>query len=883
MSKETIEGLLKCLDEAIVRRDQGYLHVDNEYKREDGTILSKEYDEYQRRKKAVTMRADAATVDCLQKLDELCKRVRNMQPVLLELQAENLNTDKGFPRWIALGQYHIRYENLDFSVPKTFRFPFEKPMYIVDDSQAELLHKVLLRLMYTLPVNKQKYYVFDPVGMGRSVWVFNQLFSNQNLFPQGKVMTTAVELKAALRDVSSYMSSLYSEFFNIVNDCPDWDSCNRRFRSQGCDEKMLPYKVFIFMDVPEEMDSDCFAMFRKLMLHSAECGFLVLFSFNGTLLEAEDSRMRAQEMLLRQLVDDSLPLRAVLDRKIKDLSCDRLNIDSVGEKFPDRQKLSELLNAFQEAVEKEHSSYCSFDRIYPREALFRSSSARQLSIPCGYAAAGGNEFSIEIGDRTPHYLIGGATGSGKSNLLHNIIVSALWNYGPEELSLYLLDFKEGVEFSRYAEPSLPGIALVAVEADTEYGITVLQHLDKVKNARYSKFKQSGCKDIQAYRQRHPEDPMPRILIVIDEFQVLFESNEKEKTIASMVTLAKQGRACGIHMMLATQTLKGVEFSSLGTQFGGRIALNCPADDSRQFLGGITSSNEAAAALEIPYAILNTAQGNPSKNVKFSIPEAKSEAIAARLAEMRRESDRRGYTVRTRIFEGQKFPQLPPKDAFRHENGFVLNLGEILSYDAPPLELNLYARPENNLLLFGHDLQMKNDFLNAILCSALGCEDCEEIVYIGEDELPETLTENAGVTVYTDAKAFVDAKKEHYFDRKRLVILDNTNLAQAVGFPPSPYSSKNEYTTSFNTFWENANRNATHIIAFYDSLNRIKVCGLPLTGFQYRIGYDTNRDEYNFLLGYNGGYSGIVLKSPLGQRAFLADNQTITAWFRPYRA
>lgn len=879
MSKETAENILKRLDEVIVRRDRDYRRIDSEYLREDGTVLSKDYDEYQQRKGAVIKHAEKGEKECLKELDRLCKEIRGIQPALVDIKAENLNRKGRFPRQIALGKYHVSYANLDISIPKMFRFPFEKPMYIADDSQAELLHKVLLRLMYALPANKQEYYVFDPIGMGRSVWIFNQLFSNQKLFPQGKVMTTSAELKAALRDVSEYMSSLYSDFFSIGNDCPDWASCNQRFYSQGNPEKMLPYKVFIFMDVPEEMDSDCFSMFRKLMLHGAECGFLVLFSFNGTLLEGEDSKMKAQELQLRKLVGDSLPLHAFLDRKIKDLPFECLNVDSVGEKFPDRQKLRELLDAFQEEAAKDDDAFCSFDRLLPRKELFQGTSAGKLSIPCGYTAAGGNEFSIEIGDRTPHYLVGGTTGSGKSNLLHNIIVSALWHYGPEELSLYLLDFKEGVEFSRYASPVLPSVALVAVEADTEYGISVLKRLDDEKNTRYAKFKKSGCKDIKAYRSRNPEDPMPRILVIIDEFQVLFESNEKEQTIEAMMTLAKQGRACGIHMVLATQTLKGVDFGSLGTQFSGRIALNCPAEDSKLFLGGITSSNEAAADLEIPYAIVNTAQGNPSKNVKFAVPEAKSQSIADRLSEMGQEANRRGLPAQTRIFDGQKPPKLPPDKAFCRGNGVVLALGESLSFDSEPLTLELRATPESNLLVCGHDQQMKNDFMNVILRSALGCHDCEEIVYIGEDGLPMAFTGNAKITKFANARAFVDANKNCYFNKKRLVILDGENLTRSVGFPPTAYAPKNDYFASFKAFWEDANRNSSHIVAFYDGSNRVKACGVPLVDFQYRIGYDVNMEEYNYLLGNNGR----LMKSQVGQRAFMADNQIITAWFRPYRA
>lgn len=877
MEQETIEGLLKRLDDIIVRREHDYHQIDSEYKQEDGSILSKEYPEYQQRKKAAIERANREALDCQQKLDALCRKIRARQPALIDLDANDLNRRGRIPRSIALGKYHVQYENLDFFVPKMFRFPFENPMYITDDNQTELFHKILLRLMYALPADKQEYYVFDPIGMGKSVWVFNQLLSNKKLFPQCKVLTSSEELKAAMQDISAYMASLYFTFFSIGNDCPDWDSCNRRFYSQRNYQKMLPYKIFIFMGVPDEMDADCFSMFQKIVLHGAECGFLVLFSFNDAVLMGEDSKMRAQELQLRKLIDRSLPLHAVLDRELCNLSCTHLQIENVGENFPNRLKLHELLNTFAEEVEKDDGSYCSFDRMLSPETRFCGASARKLRLPCGYAAAGGSELVIEIGDKTPHYLIGGTTGSGKSNLLHNIIVSALWNYNPNELRLYLLDFKEGVEFSRYAAPTLPGIALVAVEADTEYGISVLKHLNQEKASRYARFKQSGCKDIQAYRELHPDEPMPRLLVVIDEFQVLFEGNERVQTIEAMTTLAKQGRACGIHMILATQTLKGVEFGSLGTQFSGRIALNCPVEDSKLFLGGMTASNEAAAELEIPYAIINTAQGIPSKNVKFAVPEAKSESITARLTELAQESTREGFDTPTKIFEGQKFPKLPSVEFFHHDNGLSLTLGEILTYDAKPLTVTFRPVPENNLFLCGHDPQMKDDFLNAILLSVLGCHDCESIVYIGQN-LPERFQAEQKITVYADVTNFVDARKDGYFGQKGFVILDSANLARSVGFPPTNYAPKNEYFASFKQFWEDANRKSTHIIALYDGSNHAKGCGIPLADFQFRIGYDVSMEEYNSLT----GNSAPSIKTQIAQRAFFVKNQAIAAWFRPYR-
>ena len=118
-----------------------------------------------------------------------------------------------------LGKCHVNCENIDFYVPKMFMFPFSKPMYICEDNQMHLIHKVLLRLMYSLPADKQEYYVFDPMGLGKSVWNFNRLFSNGKIFPQKKVMSNSAELKEALKDVMEYMQSLYAGTFNMQSDC----------------------------------------------------------------------------------------------------------------------------------------------------------------------------------------------------------------------------------------------------------------------------------------------------------------------------------------------------------------------------------------------------------------------------------------------------------------------------------------------------------------------------------------------------------------------------------------------------------------------------------------------------------------------------------------
>src|SRR5690606_1533693 len=100
------------------------------------------------------------------------------------------------------------------------------------------------------------------------------------------------------------------------------------------------------------------------------------------------------------------------------------------------------------------------------ETLRTKSSAAELSVPPG-GGADGRLADIVLGDNPPHALIGGPSGSGKTNLIYSWLGGLTSRYHPDELALYMLDFKEGVSFARFAggrrDPSwLPHVRLVGV-------------------------------------------------------------------------------------------------------------------------------------------------------------------------------------------------------------------------------------------------------------------------------------------------------------------------------------------------------------------------------------------------------------------------------------
>lgn len=876
-NQETMEGLLHCLDDSITFRDRRYETLDAQYKNAEGHILHKEYDEYSTRKESISRRFKNEAIDYQEKIDRLCQRIRKSQPSLLELSSEYINTKSRFPRNIALGKLHVTYNNLDFFVPKTFSFPFEKPMYICDESKNVILHKVLLRLLFALPVDKQEYYVFDPIGLGKTVSKFNSLFCNERLFPQKKVFSSTLELKAALKDVTKYILDLQSNVFNIATDCQDWDSYNRRLYSQRELRRMLPYKVFIFTAVPDGMDQECFDMFRTLIVHGKQCGLLVLFSFNEVILNTEDSKMKKMEIELRSCIENSVQLHNVFEEDNISNEFEHLTIENVGEKFPDDYTLSILLDDLKTIAEKQNSQGMSFDEIMELGSLFNSNSRNGLVIPVGCGASGNSVIELNIGDSTPHYLIGGTTGSGKSNFLHNLIMSACCRYSPHEMRVYLLDFKEGVEFSQYANPNLKHAKLVAIEADTEYGITVLRHLVEEKEKRYAAFKTCGCKDIQGYRYKNPNELMPRIMVVIDEFQVLFGNAQKDQTISTLEMLAKQGRACGIHLVLATQSLKGIDFSTLGSQFGGRVALKCSAEDSKYLLGGITSNNEEAAELKVPFAILNTSQGSVSGNVKFMIPRAEEKKIAEWIGKIEKKCNDINIESETKVFEGQSLPKRPSQNTVGQGTNLQIIFGELMDYNAAPFSVNLRPRVTDNLLICGHDDLIKKSLLDSVIQSALSSEYCEEIIYVGDDNEMIDTTFVTKVVCFWSMKEFCEKYAECPFDKRRILIIDNCNLTKQIGYAPTMYGTPKPEATFFKDYLDNANEKGSYVIAFYEGSNRIKNCGVPKDEFNYRIGYSVNVDEKNFLLGAGSQSNASVKKN----RAFFVDNLELKAWFRPY--
>jgi hypothetical protein len=341
-------------------------------------------------------------------------------------------------------------------------------------------------------------------------------------------------------------------------------------------------------------------------------------------------------------------------------------------------------------------------------------------------------------------LVAGKTGSGKSTLLHVIVTDLALRYSPDEIEVYLIDFKKGVEFKTYATHRLPHARVIAIESDREFGTSVLERLDAVLKERGDQFRRQGVQDITAFRNACPDVCLPRILLIVDEFQEFFVEDDRYSQAAALLLdrLVRQGRAFGIHVLLGSQTLGGAYSLARTTigQMAVRIALQCSETDAHLIL---SEENSAARLLTRPgEAIYNDANGMLEGNNPFQVAwldDDQRDRFLDRLRDLAAKSGRRWPEAI--VFEGN-IPADPSRNrqlvelvesAMKRpagEPGAVAAaprawLGEAVAITGPTA-VTFSRRSGANLLIVGHDPEAALGILaNSLLALTIQSPESQE--------------------------------------------------------------------------------------------------------------------------------------------------------------
>lgn len=326
----------------------------------------------------------------------------------------------------------------------------------------------------------------------------------------------------------------------------------------------------------------------------------------------------------------------------------------------------------------------------------------------------------------PNVLVGGAVGQGKSNLLLDVIYSLAQRYSPSELEILLLDFKLGLEFRRFdADDSgrnwLPHARVLGLESDREFGLAVLDDVAAELTRRSDAFKAVRANSITSYRASTGAG-LARILLVIDEFQVLFDGDDEltDAAVARLDQLAKQGRAFGIHLILSSQTASGIsglrtKGDGIFAQFPVRISMKNTVDESQAIL-----SRQNTAAAELNY------RGEFVINRNFGLDPANSNerAVAAYaepeyVAELQAELWKRSPDgERPLVFLGRDYAIAPAVWPTPVAGGIDLVVGAPVAVNRELVAVRLTPDVDQSVALVGTGDAEAHAVLSSLVASAL---------------------------------------------------------------------------------------------------------------------------------------------------------------------
>jgi DNA segregation ATPase FtsK/SpoIIIE, S-DNA-T family len=205
--------------------------------------------------------------------------------------------------------------------------------------------------------------------------------------------------------------------------------------------------------------------------------------------------------------------------------------------------------------------------------------AGTLRAVVGQSASG--LHALDLRTDGPHALVGGTTGSGKSELLQTWILAMAASHSPQRLNFLLVDYKGGSAFAECNQ--LPHTVGLVTDLDGNGVRRALVSLSAELRFREKLLHQYKAKDLVTLEKSHPEVAPPSLVLVVDEFAALIQ--EVPEFVDGVVNVAQRGRSLGLHLILATQRPAGVIKDNLRANTNLRLALRvADVDDSNDVLG-----------------------------------------------------------------------------------------------------------------------------------------------------------------------------------------------------------------------------------------------------------------------------------------------------------
>lgn len=595
---------------------------------------------------------------------------------------------------------------------------------------ADVMRTLALQMLMSIPCNKVRFTFADPIDLGLTFACFAPLGETDS-----RVIDTRIWSNS--NDIEQHLDMIVSHTGDVIQRCLQGRYKNIVEYNDAAGKNAEPLRIFMCMDFPQHFTSQALESMESIVSKGPQTGVFTILA-----MAEDDLHSDACPPSIRKMAEQMNQIickngRMYLDHMISGEPLEYLPLS-----IPTAKQMQECIKTLQHGIKESEKIDVTYDDIsnnllHHPEYWFHFDAKNGISVPIGLEGAN-RPVELQLGGvnengqkRSFHAMVGGNIGSGKSTVLHAIVLGILLKYSPEDVQMYLLDFKRGVEFNNYAGKQLNNFRVIAIDTEPEFGLAVLKSLVAEEQRQSALFRQENVVRIEEYRELMAKrgvihHNMPRLVVVFDEYQELFKDGS-DPIVQECAKILKQvvlqaGSAMGIHIILSTQDIANVQGldTALFEQFETRIVLRGSVESNQQLLSPGNPALQQLVTADIGQGVFNNAGGHQDQNRMFrgaNIDRGHSGKQSQLNAWLKQISEAQN-----------QLPDLQPVEPRLLLSSVQDDEHSVLACFVKNGEIDSYAKPENRLFV-GESLTMVNIF-KPTLRSRSG----QNLLLVGENQL-----------------------------------------------------------------------------------------------------------------------------------------------------
>lgn len=757
----------------------------------------------------------------------------------------------------------------------------------------QVVNSLVGRLMASSSPGKLNVAMIDAEEMDGTCDVFK--FLNRNIF----------QILARPEDIRKYLDEKERHIGNIIQNLL-LGSVKSLYDYNQAKENKEPYHVIVIEDFPVGFNSESLSLLQKILKNGVRAGVNVIMLVNEDKIDcSEDTRKAYNSSNMGQL-ERSCSVYNLTNSE------DQIEFDS----FTDEhlRKIVQYVNSGVEIRKEEAILFA--DYMTNQSEWWQRRSAKYIEIPFGMSEDRQIQklkITQESGQNSA--VVIGIPGSGKSVFLHALICNAAINYSPDELNMYLIDFS-GVEFNSYALHNLPHARVIAPEAEREFGLSILNELVEEGARRMELCRNNDVSNIVDLKAKNPSLHIPRLLVIIDEFQKIFEIENdliSREANAKIHTIIQEFRKFGINLVLATQKLPSSSILPKDL-IANRVVFKSSSADFSSLIS--LPINGKVPQLHTGECIYNSESGSPYDNHKvqgFLVTKHDIDKLLNQISEF---SDNLHYKRKHDmvVFRGNDLPEFRNRRVARcHQTpsnmpeSIGIYLGESISIHETDVCAILRKESANNILILGGESHVAQRIAYYATISASTAHTDQSATFVTlnfmrrEDTLNEELQSvfeslpfsSQIVSKTAEIVETLTAIKEEIDERRKdeerpqdhiYLSIYAFQLARMFDKGGRRGDDVSESGMLLDYILKNGPAVGVFTIMQCDNWDNLSRIGNPLSSFTYRVALQMTENDSNKIVGSSIASKLFVFNRPSSvYRAYFRDNnRNINIKFKPYK-